>query len=60
MIGKQKLTVQKTEHVIAIIYTMILLIAFCGLFTAFGYIIFIGCTCLSSFICFSYYIYFKR
>jgi len=60
MIEKQKLTLQKTEHIMAIIYVMILLIAFSGLFTAFGNIIFIGCTCLSSFICFSYYIYFRR
>jgi len=60
MIGKQNLAVQKPGHVVAIIYIVILLIAFFGLFTALGEAIFIGCTCLSSFICFSYYIYFRR
>jgi hypothetical protein len=60
MIEKQKLAVKKPEHAIAIVYIVILLIAFFGLFTALGDVIFIGCTCLSSFICFSYYVYFRR
>ena len=60
MITKQKLKMQKTQLTLAIIYIVILLIAFLGLFTAFGDVLFISCTFLSSFIYFTYYAHYKR